>query len=160
MKKLIKNKKGQFELPGLFTLDILSFLLLAILVILFIALSLIQSCTTVSKQAYDMNSSATSLGLNSQLASILRTPVDIGNNFTVADLGALTLYNTTYDETLNNQLTVSFKSLSQIYALKISKGEASRTFGDSGAVSGSSASVLLPSMDFGIIEFTLYSKPK
>jgi hypothetical protein len=159
MIKLIKSKKGDFELPGAFTVDIISFVLLAILVIVFFALSLIQSCTT-SSEPYSIESSAESLDLNSQLASILRTPVDIGNDFTVAELGALALYDTSYHEAMNSQLRISFKNLAQIYALKISKGETKWTFGDSGALSGSSAVVSLPSMDFGIIEFTLYSKPK
>ena len=161
MKKLIKNKKG-IELPGALLVDVAAVIVFIFIALFFFILFLIHGCSAESQYKETMNSMTGTLDLNTQLNSLLRTPINVTNvNLTFAELGILSLYNPTYQDEVNNFMKKAFKDQPYLYGLKISKGvRFPSSFGNLPVVTYSSffngVSVQIPAQDFELVTFTLY----
>ena len=147
------NKKAQAV--GIF--GIVVYVVVALIVILFFGLFVVYGCVAESQKPVEIKTASQDVDLNLVLANTLRTPVFVdGANVTIVELGMLTLYNSTYNSVMENELRLMFEELPYLYALKITKGNRIRILGNANVgVYGTCASAEIPSQDFGIVEFRL-----
>ena len=160
MKKLIKSKKGGAEVvPGAFTSDPVSVIVFICLLVIFAVLFLISSCANTAQSEQNLNSIKESIDLNYQAVSLLRTPAHI-QSLNLADIAEISLFDSQYDSVIKNIMALAFQGHKYYYGLRISKGGISKDFGDKSAFSGASSKIILPSQDFGTVEFMLWRSEK
>jgi hypothetical protein len=146
-------KKAQAVISFGIIITILAALVIIIMMIIFTAVG----CVNERAKSAEIKSASENIDVNLMLLNSLRTPAPIsGSNITLAELGIITLYDTSYNNAFDNQLYVMYNKLPYVYYMEIKKGNRDRYFGDSAAKKGSSASAEIPSPDFGIVEYKLY----
>ena len=152
------NKKAGGVPAGIFAILMLIFI---VVIIILGSVLLLYGCAQERAKELEIKTASENLDLDMMLINILRTPEFVdGINMTFADVAVLSLYDSTYNDLLNNKMRYSFAQFSHYYAVQIIRGDIKRTIGPSSAVSGTSASIDIPAPDYGIIQFKLYRAEK